>query len=154
MLLLTSVKWGQAFILCPCLLSCKRHIAPVHTSRGKIKKESSWDKKADNSMWDKNSGDEYNRGSYKKLYWDYICNLQGYPMILWFCMQCHENLKKKVVQVLNSMIFSLILLFVPCILNLTMGIKDSSNDQIFIHFYRTILSWGLLPDVIWCGYNP
>lgn len=43
------------------------------------------------------------------------------------------------VQVLNTVTFSLILLFVPCILNLTMGIKDSSNDQVSIHFYGTIL---------------
>lgn len=91
---------ARFFIFCPCLLSRKRHIVPVHTSREKIKKESSWDKKADNSMWDKNSGDGYNRDSYKRPYWDYIRNLQGYSAdtyreILWFYMQCHENFKNK-----------------------------------------------------------
>lgn len=118
------LHWGQAFIFCARLLSCKKHTVPAHTSRGRIKKKS-WDKKADNSLWDNNSRDGYNSGSYKKPYHDCISNLQGYAMP-W---------KKKKKSGCGTEYHDFLQYFaIPCISNLAMGIKGSSNDQTFIHF--------------------
>ena len=116
------LHWGQAFIFCARLLSCKKHTVPVHTSRGRIKKKS-WDKKADNSLWDNNSRDGYNSGSYKSH--------SEIISVTYRDMQCHGKKKKWLRYWIAwfSPVFSIL-----CILNLTMGIKDSSNDQVFVRF--------------------